>query len=81
MKRTLAFSACLLISSIAYCAPMVNADLPFPEMGKANAIVQAFQEKYQLPGISLAISYNNNLVYAVASGYSDLEGKKGLPTG
>ncbi len=68
----------VLVASAASSQPITNSGPSFPQIERVNKIVQAFQAKYQIPGISLAISHNNKLVYAVASGYSDKEAEKPL---
>ncbi len=43
----------------------------FPERPTADAIVQQFMRKYEVPGLSLAISRNDQMVYAGAFGWAD----------
>ena len=57
--------------------PTVPGD--FPEIHKIDEILLNFYEKYQLPGgISLAISYNEKLVYSGSVGYADRQHNKEL---
>ncbi len=37
--------------------------------------VMELQEKYQIPGISVAITHDNNIIHSSGSGYADIENK------
>jgi D-alanyl-D-alanine carboxypeptidase len=55
--------------------PVAHAGPDFAERGKADSIVRAFVERFGVPGISVALSRNDRLVYAAAIGWAD----KGKP--
>ena len=80
MRRTLVH-AILALSSIVACAspseppsaglPIAHSGPDFPERGKADSIVIALVEQFQLPGVSLALARDDRLVYAAAVGWAD----------
>ena len=69
------------LSSVIPCAsgsrawsqalPIAHAGPDFPERGKADSIVRALLERFRLPGISVALTRDDRLVYAAAIGWAD----------
>src|SRR4051812_10526113 len=51
--------------------PIVHAGPDFAERSKADSIVRALVERYNLPGISVALARDDRLVYAAAIGWAD----------
>lgn len=49
----------------------INSSIIFPEIETANKIVEDFQKRYNLPGVSIAISFENKLIYSAAVGWAD----------
>jgi len=52
-------------------SPTSHAGPDFPERGKADSIVRALVDRFGLPGISVALTRDDRLVYAAAIGWAD----------
>lgn len=42
---------------------------------KTDKLLEKFRKKYNIPGLSISVSYRNQLVYSKGSGYADVENK------
>ncbi len=61
----------LLFASFLLCTSLLGQSIS----NQADAKLQAFVEKTQVPGLSISISQKGELVYSKGYGYSDLEKK------
>jgi D-alanyl-D-alanine carboxypeptidase len=89
MKRIPA-ATLLALSAILACAfaararsqglPIAHAGPDFSERGKADSIVRALVERFRLPGISVALTRDDRLVYAAAVGWADRDKRVPMTT-
>ena len=68
------------LSSIAEILNSSNSSLDFDpkELQKMESLVEAYMRKYRVPGISLAISKDESLLYTKAFGFADPQKKEPL---
>ncbi|WP_309427906.1 serine hydrolase domain-containing protein [Chryseobacterium sp.] len=62
---------------LAFCTVSGQKNINFSVLEKKNdKLIEKFRKKYDIPGLSISVSYRNQLIYSKGSGYADVESKK-----
>lgn len=62
-----------------FCALSGQATINFSVLEKKNdKLIEKFRKKHEIPGLSVSISYKNQLVYSKGFGYADIQNQKAV---
>lgn len=65
-----------IIAFLFFCRAAGQNKIDFSVLDKKNdRLLEKFRKKYNIPGLSISVSYRNQLVYSKGSGYADVENK------
>ncbi|MCW8092731.1 serine hydrolase domain-containing protein [Alteromonas sp. ASW11-130] len=70
------FALWALLCLTAFISPLQAGSLAQPAASEIKSQMKQWQQQYQLPSLSLAISLDDKVVFADAVGFADIESKK-----